>query len=70
MKPIFFSSWQVYDTGIRVLLKGVDAPDGADVWIGADGSYAIGDAADIFDADPDTDLEFWTHAGTVVECRD
>lgn len=66
----FFSSWEVYANGITSLIAN-DSSLGGDmeVWHGADGSYAVGDATDIYDADPDTDLDHYTEAGTVAEYR-
>lgn len=66
----FFSSWEVYTNGITSLINGDSSlSDDMEVWHGADGSYAIGDATDIYDADPDTDLDLYTEAGTVSEYR-
>ncbi len=66
----FYSSWEVYTKGIINLIGGDSDLDGnAEVWHGADGSYAVGDATDIYDADPDTDLDHYTAAGTVSEYR-
>ena len=71
MSPVkFFSSWEVYAKGITNLISSdSDLDDDAEVWHGADGSYAVGDATDIYDADPDTDLDHYTEAGTVSEYR-
>jgi len=66
----FYTSWEVYTKGIANLISGnSNLDDDAEVWQGADGSYAIGDATDIYDADPDTDLDHYTAAGTVSEYR-
>jgi len=70
MSPKFYSSWEVYTTGITNLIRSDSSlSDDAEVWHGADGSYAVGDATDIYDADPDTDLDLYTDAGTVAEYR-
>lgn len=60
----FFSAWDVYTTGIATLLKNAGLSGDAEVWHAEDGSYAVGDAADI--AERDTDAEY-TYAGTVEE---
>ena len=65
MKPVFFSAWQVHTTGIHTLVDGL--PKDAEVWRGADGSYAVGDITDIYDVDPETDLDTYTYAGEVYE---
>lgn len=71
MSPVkFFSSWEVHVNGIGNLISADSSLSGdMEVWHGADGSYAIGDATDIYDADPDTDLDLYTEAGTVAEYR-
>lgn len=66
----FYSSWQVYTDGITNLINGDPSlPGDSEVWRGADGSYAIGDITDIYESDPDTDLDHYTAAGTVAEYR-
>ena len=66
----FYSSWEVYTKGIISLISGdSDLSDDMQVWCGADGSYAVGDATDLYDAAPDTDLDTYTEAGTVSAYR-
>lgn len=60
----FFSAWDVYTTGISTLLQNAGLPDDTEVWHGADGSYAAGDAAAIVELDDTTE---YTYAGTVAE---
>lgn len=67
--PTFFTAWQVYTTGIGRLINRADLPPDTEIWSGADGSYAAGDSTDIYDADPETDLDHYTYAGTAGEYR-
>lgn len=60
----FFSAWDVYKTGIATLLQNAGLAGDVEVWHGADGSYAAGDAAAIVEVDGDTE---YTYAGTVAE---
>jgi hypothetical protein len=69
MTAQFFTSWDVATKGITQLIANSSAPDTAEVWRGPDGSYAIGQPQDIYDANEEADLDEWTDAGTVGEYR-
>jgi hypothetical protein len=66
-KIVFFGAWAIFTKGIRRLIKETSPDPDAEVWRGADGSYAIGDIADIYDYDPETDPDYYTYAGLVKE---
>lgn len=70
MSATFFSSWEVHTTGICTLIHRARLNPDLEVWNGADGGFAVGDSTDIYEADPDTDLDHWTYAGTVQEYLD
>lgn len=67
--PKFFTAWQVFTTGITRLVKAADLDPDTEIWRGADGSYAAGDISDIYDADPETDLDHYTYEGTAAEYK-
>ena len=69
-KIVFFDAWAIFTKGIRGLIKEVNPDPDAEVWRGADGSYAVGDITDIYDYDPDVDPDHYTYAGTVKEYLD
>lgn len=64
----FFSSWEAYTKGIRSLIAAAGLADNAEVWSGADGSYAVGDVADMAEAEEEASVEF-SDAGTVADYR-
>lgn len=65
----FFSSWEVYTKGIRSLIAAANLRNDAEVWSGADGSYAVGDAADMAEAEEEAGVEF-SDAGEVSDYVD
>lgn len=70
MRVKTFDAWRVYTVGIvQLIANDLDLTDDMEVWIGADGSYAIGDITAIYDMDPNTDPDHYTEAGTVAEYR-
>ena len=71
MKPEFLTSWQATTGSVFDWIKNmpVEAKNET-VWRGADGGYAVGDAAGIYEDDPEEDLEFWTDTGTVADWID
>jgi hypothetical protein len=66
----FFDAMEVESIGIRELIKRSLVSANAEVWRGADGSYAIGDPQDIYDElgdDNEDILDLYTEAGLVED---
>jgi len=65
---LYFNAWQVYTTGIRNLINkafidGGEIDTNSTVWVGPDGSYAVGDSYD-------EEYSEYTDAGLVEEYLD